>query len=63
VVLPVGDHDRIGCFTNQVKLTHAMVQDLDEAVKEVKLLGEHEEESSQKIMELEALCKRLSEDA
>jgi hypothetical protein len=26
-------------------------------------LGEHEEESSQKIMELEALCKRLSEDA
>jgi hypothetical protein len=30
---------------------------------EVKLLGEHEEESSQKIMELEALCKRLREDA
>jgi hypothetical protein len=29
---------------------------------EVKLLGEHEEESSQKIMELEALCKRLRED-
>jgi hypothetical protein len=63
VVLLVGDHDRIGCLTNQVKLTHAMVRDLDEAVKEVKLLGEHEEESSQKIMELEALCKRLSEDA
>jgi Fic family protein len=30
---------------------------------EVKLLGEHEEESSQKITELEALCKRLREDA
>jgi hypothetical protein len=28
----------------------------------VKLLGEHEEESSQKITELEALCKRLRED-
>jgi hypothetical protein len=41
----------------------ALVQDLDEAVKEVKLLGEHEEESSQKIMELEALSKRLREDA
>jgi hypothetical protein len=33
-------------------LTCALVQDLDEAVKEVKLLGEHEEESSQKIMKL-----------
>jgi hypothetical protein len=39
-----------------------LVQDLDEVVK-VKLLGEHEEESSQKIAELEALCKRLREDA
>jgi hypothetical protein len=28
----------------------------------VKLLGEHEEESSQKITELEALCKKLMED-
>jgi hypothetical protein len=63
VVLPAGDHDRIGCFTDQVKLTRALVRDLDEAVKEVKLLGEHEEESSQKITELEALCKRLKEDA
>jgi chromosome segregation ATPase len=43
-------------------LTRALVQDLDEAVKEIKLLGEHEEESSQKITELEALCKKLSED-
>jgi hypothetical protein len=52
VVLPARDHDCMGCFTNQVKLTCALVQDLDEAVKEVKLLGEHEEESSQKIMKL-----------
>jgi hypothetical protein len=35
---------------------------LDEAVKEVNLLGEHEEESSHKITELEAMCKRLRED-
>jgi hypothetical protein len=55
VVLPARDHDRIGCFTNQVKLTRALVWDLDEAVKEVKLLEEHEEESSQKITELEAV--------
>jgi hypothetical protein len=57
VVLPVGDHDHMGCFTDQVKLTHALVWDLDEAVKEVKLLGEHEE-LSQKIIELEAPCKK-----
>jgi hypothetical protein len=61
VVLPAGDHDRIGCFTDQVKLTHALVQDLDEAVKEVKLLGEHEEESSQKITELEATLEGMVE--
>jgi hypothetical protein len=62
VVLPTGDHDRMGCFTDQVKLTRALVRDLDEVVKEVKLLGEHEEDSSQKIMELEPLCKKLKED-
>jgi hypothetical protein len=52
----------MGCFTNQVKLTCVLVRDLDEAVKEVKLLRECEEESSQKITELEALCKKLWED-
>jgi hypothetical protein len=49
VVLPVGDHDCMGCFTYQVKLTRALVRDLDEAVKEVNLLGKYDEESSQKI--------------
>jgi hypothetical protein len=63
VVMPAGDYDHIGCFADQVKLTRALVRDLDEAVKEVNLVGEHEEESSQKITELEALCKRLREDA
>jgi hypothetical protein len=37
MILPIGGHDRVGCFTNQVKLTRALVRDLDEAVKEVKL--------------------------
>jgi hypothetical protein len=50
------------CFPDQVKLTRGLVRDLDEAVKEVKLLGERGEESSQKITELEALCKKLRED-
>jgi hypothetical protein len=40
-----------------------LVRDFDEAIMEVSLLGEHEEESSQKITLLEALCKRLREDA
>jgi hypothetical protein len=39
-----------------------LVRDLDEAIKEVNLLGEHEEESSQKITELEVVCKRLRDD-
>jgi hypothetical protein len=63
MVMPMGDRDHIGCFTDQVRLTRALVRDLEEAVKEVNLLGEHEKESSQKIIELEALCKRLREDA
>jgi acetoin utilization deacetylase AcuC-like enzyme len=62
VILPTEGHNRMGCFTDQVKLTCTLVQDLDEAVKEVKLLGEHEDESSQKITKLEALCKKLRED-
>jgi hypothetical protein len=63
MVMLAGDHDHIGCFTDQVKLTRALVQDLDEAIKEVKLLGEHEEELSQKMTKLEALFKKLREDA
>jgi superfamily I DNA and/or RNA helicase len=49
-------------LSDQVKLTRSLVQDLDEAVKEVKLLGEHKEDSSQKITELEVLRERLKED-
>jgi hypothetical protein len=47
MILSAGGHDRMGCFADQVKkLTHSLVQYLDEAIKEVKLLGEHKEESS-----------------
>jgi hypothetical protein len=62
MILPAGGHDHMGCFIDQVKLTRVMVQNWDEAIKEVKLLGEHEEESSHKLTELEALCKKLGED-
>jgi hypothetical protein len=33
VVMPAGDRNNIGCFADQVKLTHALVRDLDEAIK------------------------------
>jgi hypothetical protein len=62
VIMPAGGHNHMGCFTDQVKLTRALVRNLNEAVKEVKLLGEHEEESGRKVTELEALCKRVRED-
>jgi hypothetical protein len=62
VILPARGHNRLEWFTDQVKLTRALVQDLDEAIKEVKLWGEHEEESSHKVTELEALCKKLREE-
>jgi hypothetical protein len=42
MVMPAGDRDHIRCFTDQVKLTRDLVRDLDEAIKEVNLLGEHE---------------------
>jgi hypothetical protein len=61
VVLPREGDDLIGCFVDQVKLVCVLVQDLDEAIKEVKLLGEHGEEVGLKITELEALCKKLRE--
>jgi hypothetical protein len=35
MVMTAGDHDHIGCFADQVKLTRALVQDLDEAIKEI----------------------------
>jgi hypothetical protein len=63
VMMPVRDRDHIRCFADQVKLTRALVWDLNEAVEEVNLVGEHEEESSHKIIELETLCERLREDA
>jgi hypothetical protein len=43
VVMPAGDRDHIRWFTDQVKLTRALVRDLNEAIKVVNLLGEHED--------------------
>jgi hypothetical protein len=62
VMMPTRDRDHIGCFADQVKLTRALVRHLDNVIKEVNMLGQHEEESSQKITVVETLCKRLRED-
>jgi hypothetical protein len=45
-MLPVEDRDRIGCFADQVKLTRALVRDVDELRKEIRQLGNHGEEVS-----------------
>jgi hypothetical protein len=39
VVMPAGDLDHIGCFIAQVKLTHALIWDLNETIKKVNLRG------------------------
>jgi hypothetical protein len=36
VVIPTEGRDHIGCLADQVKLTHALDRDLDEATKEIK---------------------------
>jgi Lhr-like helicase len=63
VVLPAEGHDHIRCFADQVKMTCALVRDLDEVVKEIKQLGERGEEASWKITKLEALCKQQAKAA
>jgi hypothetical protein len=48
MVLPAEARSHIRCFTDQVKLIHALVRDLDKVMKEIKELGEHREEASQR---------------
>jgi hypothetical protein len=60
-VVPTGGRDRVGCLPDQVKLTHALNQDLDEAVKDIRQLAGHGEEASWRITELEALCNQHEE--
>ena len=62
-VVPARGRDHVGCLPDQVKLTSALTKDLDEAVKEVRQLGDYGEEASRRITELEALCKQHEEAA
>jgi peptidoglycan hydrolase CwlO-like protein len=62
VVVPVGGRDHMGCLPNQVKLTRALNEELDQAMKDIHLFGNQGAESNQSITELESLFKQ-HEDA
>jgi hypothetical protein len=46
MVLPIGGHDHVECLLDQVKLTCALNQELDQATKEICQLSGHGEEAS-----------------
>jgi hypothetical protein len=58
VVLPDGDRDCVGCLLDEVKLTHARNEELDQAAKEIRQFGDQGAEASQRITKLESLCKQ-----
>jgi hypothetical protein len=61
VVLPARGRDHAGCLSDQVKLTHALNKELDQAMKDIHQLGDQGEEAGQRIIELESLYKQHEE--
>jgi hypothetical protein len=61
VVSLASDCDHMGCLSNQVKLTCALNEELDQAMKDIHQLGNQGEESRQRITELESLSKQCEE--
>jgi hypothetical protein len=57
MVLPVGDRNHVGCLPDQVRLTHALNKELDQAAKEIRRFSDQGVEASQRIVELEPLYK------
>jgi DNA repair exonuclease SbcCD ATPase subunit len=51
----------MGCLPDQVKLTRYFNKELEEAMKDIRQLGDHGEEASQRITKLESLCKQNKE--
>jgi hypothetical protein len=51
----------MGCLSYQVKLTRALNEELHQAMKDIHKLGDHGEEASQRITELESLYKQQEE--
>jgi DNA repair ATPase RecN len=61
VVLPAGGHDHVGCLSDQVKLTRALNEELDQAMKDIHQFSDQEVEVSRRITELDTLCKKHGE--
>jgi DNA repair ATPase RecN len=61
VVLPAGGHDHVGCLSDQVKLTRALNEELDQAMKDIHQFSDQEVEASRRITELDTLCKKHGE--
>jgi hypothetical protein len=51
VVVPVRGHGQVGCLSDQVKLTRALNEELDKAMKDICQFGNQGAESSRRITE------------
>jgi hypothetical protein len=51
VVVLVRGHDQVGCLSDQVKLTRALNEELDTAMKDICQFGDQGAESSRRITE------------
>jgi hypothetical protein len=58
MVLPTRDRNRLGCLPDKVGLTHALNEELDQAMKEIHQFGDQEAEACQRITELDSPCKQ-----
>jgi hypothetical protein len=61
VVVPARGHDCVGCLPDQVKTTRALNEELNQTMKDIRQFGDQGAESSQRITELESLCKKHEE--
>jgi hypothetical protein len=61
VVLPTGGHDHVGYLLDQVKLTHALNKELEQAMKDIHQFCDQGAKASQRIIELEYLYKQHEE--
>jgi predicted nucleic acid-binding Zn-ribbon protein len=49
------------CLPDQVRLTHALNEELDQAMRDIRQFGDQGAEVSRRIAELESLCMQLEE--
>jgi septal ring factor EnvC (AmiA/AmiB activator) len=61
VVLPAKISDLVGCLQDQVRLTHALNEELNQTTLEIHQFYNQEAEASRRIKDLESLCKQQEE--